>query len=82
MITAKEVKKRTAISIKEWEKRHEATLKIIEEAILERADDGYDDYICLCTDNADRKKLCGILATHGFNVYATPFGDGLKISWE
>ena len=42
MITAKEAKKRTAISIKEWEKRHEAVLQRIEEDIINRADEGYD----------------------------------------
>ena len=40
MITAKEAKKRTAISIKEWEKRHEAVLQCIKEDIIYRADEG------------------------------------------
>lgn len=40
MITAKEAKKRKAISVKEWEKRHEAVLQCIEEGIIYRADAG------------------------------------------
>ena len=40
MITAKEAKKRKAIAIKEWEKRHEAVLMRIEDDIIYRADEG------------------------------------------
>lgn len=82
MITAKEAQKRTAIAIKEWEKRHEAVLQCIEEDIIYRADEGYDYYIYLCSDNVNLDKLGAILISKGFRVYKMASSDGLHISWE
>lgn len=82
MITAKEAKKRTAISIKEWEKRHEAVLQCIEEGIINRADEGYDYYVYLCSDDVNFNKLGEVLISKGFSVYKTASNDGLQISWE
>lgn len=82
MITANEAKKRTAISIKEWEKRHEAVLQRIEEDIINRADEGYDYYAYIYSDDINLNKLGEVLISKGFSVYKTASNDGLKISWE
>lgn len=82
MITAKEAKKRTTISIKEWEKRYRTTLERIEADIIYRADEGYHYYIYLCSDNVNLNKLIEILESNGFSVYKIASNDGLRISWE
>ena len=81
MITAKEAKKRTATSIKEWEKRHEAVLQRIKEDIINRADEGYDYYVYLCSDDVNLNKLGEVLESKGFSVYKTAPNDGLHIFW-
>lgn len=82
MITAKEAKKRTAISIKEWEKRHRTTLERIEASIMGRAEEGYDSYTYFCSDNVNLNKLGEVLISNGFSVYKIASNDGLRISWE
>lgn len=79
MITAKEAKKRTAISIKEWENRYRTTLERIEAGIMDRADDGYNYYTYLCSDNVNLNKLGEVLVSNGFSVYKTASNDGLHI---
>ena len=81
MITAKEAKKRTANSIKEWENRYRTTLERIEADIMDRADDGYHYYTYLCSDSVTLNKLGEVLASNGFGVYKTASSDGLHIFW-
>ena len=82
MITAKEAKKRTDNSIKEWENRYRTTLERIEAGIMDRADEGYHYYVYLCSDDVNLNKLCDVLIYKGFSVYKTASNDGLQISWE
>lgn len=81
MITAKEAKKRMANSIKEWENRYRTTLERIEAGIMDRADEGYNYYTYLCSDNVNLNKLGEVLESNGFSVYKMASSDGLHIFW-